>query len=114
MQKGKTKIVATIGPSTESEEMIRSLISKGLNVARLNTKHNEPAWHLNMIKKIRRISKEMGVRVGVLLDLQGPEIRANNYMNQSVQIKKGSTYFLTSKAAIPLACPVIIKSTAPS
>jgi pyruvate kinase len=96
MHKGKTKIVATIGPASESEEMIRSLISKGLDVARLNTKHNEPAWHLNMIKKIRRISKEMGKRIGVLLDLQGPEIRANNYMNQSVQIKKAMTYYLTS------------------
>src|SRR6185369_9241437 len=97
IEKGKTKIIATIGPASESEEIIRSLIAKGMDIARLNTKHNEPSWHLGMIKKIRKISSEMGIRVGVLLDLQGPEIRAENYMNQPVQIKKGEVYFLTSE-----------------
>ena len=96
-EKGKTKIIATLGPASESEEMIRSLILKGMDVARLNTKHNEPSWHMEMVKKIRKISNELGVRVGVLLDLQGPEIRAENYMNQPIQIKKGEVYFLTSE-----------------
>lgn len=97
MEKGKTKIIATIGPASEGEDMLRSLIAKGMDVARLNTKHNEPQWHLGMIKKIRRISKDMGVRTAILLDLQGPEIRAENYMSQPIQIKMGGLYFLTSK-----------------
>ena len=96
-EKGKTKIIATLGPASESEDMIRSLITKGMDIARLNTKHSDPTWHLGMVKKIRKISEEMGVRVGILLDLQGPEIRAENYMAQPVQIKKGEVYFLTSE-----------------
>ncbi len=98
IEKGKTKIIATLGPASESEEIIRSLIANGMDIARLNTKHNEPSWHLGMVKKIRQISAEMGVRIGILLDLQGPEIRAENYMNQPVQIKKGEVYFLTSES----------------
>jgi pyruvate kinase len=97
MEKGKTKIVATIGPASESEDMIRSLIAKGVDVARLNTKHNEPFWHMKMIGRIRRISKSMGMTVGILLDLQGPEIRAENFMAQPIKIIKGATYHLTSK-----------------
>lgn len=99
MEKGKTKIICTIGPASESEDMIRSLIARGMDVARLNTKHNEPFWHLAMIKKIRKISKSMGARVGILLDLQGPEIRAENYMNQPIQIKSGGKYYLTYKTS---------------
>lgn len=96
IEKGKTKIVATIGPASESEDMIRSLIAKGMDVARLNTKHNEPDWHLKMIKRIRKISKEMGVRVGILLDLQGPEIRCENYLEKTIEIIANETYYLTS------------------
>ncbi len=98
IEKGKTKIVATLGPASESEEMIRSLITKGMDIARLNTKHSDPEWHLGMVKKIRKISSEMGVRIGVLLDLQGPEIRAENYLNQPVQIFKDEIYLLVSTA----------------
>ncbi|HTK03538.1 MAG TPA: pyruvate kinase, partial [Alphaproteobacteria bacterium] len=97
IEKGKTKIIATIGPATESEEMLRSLITKGMDIARLNTKHSDPTWHLGMVKKIRKISEDMGVRIGVLLDLQGPEIRAENYQAQPIQVFKDQTYFLTSK-----------------
>ena len=95
-EKGKTKIIATLGPASESDEIIKTLIQRGMDVARLNTKHNEPSWHLGMVKKIRKISAEMGARVGILLDLQGPEIRAENYMGQPIQINKGGMYQLTS------------------
>lgn len=97
MEKGKTKIIATIGPATESEEMITSLIKKGMDVARLNTKHNEPSWHMSMVRRIRKISKKMGVRTGILLDLQGPEIRAENYLGRPVQIWKDTIFSLTTK-----------------
>jgi pyruvate kinase len=94
IEKGKTKIIGTIGPATESEEILRSLIIKGLDVARLNTKHNEPDWHLKMVKKIRKISQELDQRIGILLDLQGPEIRAQNYQNENVHLKEGEDYYL--------------------
>lgn len=98
MEKGKTKIIATIGPATESGDMIRSLIAKGMDVARLNTKHNEPEWHLMMIKRIRKISKEMGVKTGILLDLQGPEIRIENFNKTTVDLAKDSVYKLVCHA----------------
>lgn len=96
IEKGKTKIIATIGPASESPDMIRSLIAKGMDIARLNTKHNEPIWHLTLIKRIRKISKEMGVRIGILLDLQGPEIRAENFEGKPIEIKSLEKYYLTS------------------
>lgn len=115
MEKRKTKIIATLGPSSESEEMIRSLILKGMDVARLNTKHNEPAWHMEMIKKIRKVSKELGLRTGILLDLQGPEIRAESYMGLPVQIKKDESYSLISEMSsketeIHIPYPEVIES----
>lgn len=74
MQK-RTKIVATIGPATESEEMLQQLINAGMNVARFNTKHNEPTWHIERMERVRSVGHRMGKPVAVLVDLQGPEIR---------------------------------------
>jgi len=76
MQK-RTKIVATIGPATETEEVIEQLIEAGMNVARFNTKHGTPEWHLERIKRVKNVAKRMNVGIGILLDLQGPEIRIN-------------------------------------
>ena len=70
-----TKIVATIGPATETVETIRELIEAGMNVARFNTKHGTPEWHKERMERVRATSEEMGVPVAILLDLQGPEIR---------------------------------------
>lgn len=70
-----TKIVATIGPSSESEERVRELITLGVNVFRFNLKHNTLEWHGALIDEVRRISKDMGIPVGILIDMQGPEIR---------------------------------------
>nr|MBP9781204.1 pyruvate kinase [Candidatus Woesebacteria bacterium] len=66
-----TKIVATIGPATESEEIIEELIHAGMNVARFNTKHGTPEWHSERILRVKQVAKRMGVSIGVLLDLQG-------------------------------------------
>ena len=72
-----TKIVATIGPATESEEMIEKLILNGANVLRFNTKHNTPEWHQSVIARVKKIALKMQVSISTLLDLQGPEIRIN-------------------------------------
>src|SRR5579859_6183712 len=73
----KTKIVATIGPATESEAQIAALILAGMNVARLNTKHNDAAWHKTVAQRIRKVAGQLATPIGILLDLQGPEIRIN-------------------------------------
>lgn len=70
-----TKIIATIGPSCESPEMIANLINAGVNVFRFNFKHNSVEWHTQMLKRVASVAKKLKVRVGTLIDLQGPEIR---------------------------------------
>lgn len=90
----KTKIVATIGPASSGDDMLHSLITHGVNVMRLNTKHNEPGWHQEMIKRIRAISEGMHELVGILLDLQGPEIRVETFMGGDVKFQKDNLYIL--------------------
>jgi len=70
-----TKIIATIGPASDSEEKITSLIQKGVNVFRFNFKHNTVEWHADRIKRVNRIAHSLGVPIGTLIDLAGPEIR---------------------------------------
>ncbi|MBP9752056.1 MAG: pyruvate kinase [Candidatus Moranbacteria bacterium] len=70
-----TKIVATVGPSSESKDMLRALADTGVNVFRLNFSHGEHSWHREVINRIREVSRELGVPIGILADLQGPRIR---------------------------------------
>lgn len=70
-----TKIVATVGPSSESKDMLRALADTGVNVFRLNFSHGEHSWHAQVINSIREVSRELGVPLGILADLQGPRIR---------------------------------------
>ncbi len=71
----QTKIVATIGPASESKEMLRALVLAGMNVARLNFSHGEHAWHKEIINRLRELSHELRVPIGILADMQGPRIR---------------------------------------
>lgn len=84
-----TKIVATIGPATETEEVIEQLINAGMNVARFNTKHGTPEWHLERIKRVKAVAARMKVAVGILLDLQGPEIRINLPDQKNFDVAEG-------------------------
>jgi pyruvate kinase len=70
-----TKIVATIGPATESETMIEQLILAGMDVARFNTKHSTPEWHRVVVERVKSVAERLRKPVAILLDLQGPEIR---------------------------------------
>ena len=70
-----TKIVATIGPASEDEATIISLIKAGVDIFRFNLKHNSLAWHKSRIRRVKKQAKLLGKRVGILVDLQGPEIR---------------------------------------
>lgn len=81
-----TKIVATIGPATETEEIIEQLILNGMNVARFNTKHSTPEWHRERMQRVRTVSNKLKIPVAILLDLQGPEIRINTYNGQSFDV----------------------------
>lgn len=95
----KTKIVATIGPASNSRSMLGKLAAAGMNVARLNFSHGNYETHSEVIRTIRSISRMMSRPVGILLDLQGPKIRVGKLINnQPVRLKRNSTFSITSRA----------------
>ena len=95
-----TKVIATLGPASETEEVMKELILAGMNVARFNTKHGTPAWHLERIHRVKKVAKELDKAVGVLLDLQGPEIRIDLKDGGSFELEKdGETKFVVGEPA---------------
>lgn len=90
-----TKIVATLGPASDSEETIEKLIESGVNVFRFNTKHGTPEWHEERIKRVQRIADKLKKSIGILLDLQGPEIRLETFDKNPFPIKKDQLVRLT-------------------
>jgi len=82
-----TKIIATVGPSSDSEEKLTSLINHGVNIFRFNMKHNDLDWHREKIKLVKEIAKKIKIPIGVLIDLQGPEIRT--IVDDDIELKKG-------------------------
>ena len=85
----KTKIVCTIGPASESPEMLENLISAGMNVARLNFSHGSHEEHAIRIAAIRDASEKVGKPVGILLDTKGPEIRTHSMGNDELHLVTG-------------------------
>ena len=94
--KRRTKIVATIGPATQTEEIIIDLIKAGVTTFRLNFSHGDHKDHEERIKTIRKVSKKLNIDVGILQDLQGPKIRLGRFVDGPVKIKKGDKFTLTS------------------
>jgi len=88
----RTKIVATIGPASNSPEMIRKLIQAGMNVARLNFSHGSYEDHAKVIGFLRSISDEMDTPITLLQDLQGPKIRVGKLPGDQVELVKGSMF----------------------
>ena len=73
----RTKIICTIGPKTESEQMLKNLAENGMNIARINLSHGEREWHISIMQRIKKISKGSLFPIGLMLDTQGPEIRTS-------------------------------------
>ncbi len=92
-----TKIVATIGPASESEDKIAELILAGVNVFRFNFKHNKPEWHASRINRVRQVADQLGHSVGVLIDLQGPELRIEMNADE-IDLTSGEVIFLGQRA----------------
>ncbi len=85
----KTKIVCTIGPASESLEILEELVKAGMNVARLNFSHGNFEEHLVRIKRIRQVSEKLGQPIGIMLDTKGPEIRTHKMENGKIELTKG-------------------------
>jgi pyruvate kinase len=93
----RTKIVATIGPATESPERIRELVQAGATTFRLNFSHGDHSEHATRIATIRQVAHELGVHIGVLQDLQGPKIRLGRFEEGPITLSNGDHFSLTSK-----------------
>jgi len=92
----RTKIVCTIGPASDSEEMIAKLIAAGMDVARLNFSHGTPEYQRDLIHKIKRVRRAMNKPIAILQDLQGPKIRVGIIESGIVQLLPGSKFVLTA------------------
>ncbi len=91
-----TKIVATIGPATEDEAILTQLIEAGMNIARFNTKHSDPAWHNERIRRVKKVAQQLKQPVGVLFDLQGPEVRINLLGTDKFDVAKDQTVIFSA------------------
>ncbi len=95
----KTRIVATIGPASDSPEMIEKLLQAGMNVARLNFSHGDFSTHGRNIKRLRAASERTGIRLAIMADLPGPKIRIGE-MQQTVELQRGDDIVLTTEDMI--------------
>ncbi len=93
----KTKIVATIGPASESPEMLARLLRAGLNVARLNFSHGEFSHHAELIRRLREASRETGRRVAIMADLPGPKMRLGKIQPEPIRLTPGQKFTLTNE-----------------
>src|SRR6184192_2169737 len=91
-----TKIVCTIGPASDSEEMIAKLIAAGMNVARLNFSHGTPEYQRDLVRKVKRVRNALNKPVAILQDLQGPKIRIGIIDRGTVHLQPGQEFVLTS------------------
>ncbi len=92
----KTKIVCTIGPASDSEEVLRSLCLAGMNVARLNFSHGTHDEHLKRIELIRKVRKDLNLPIAIMLDTKGPEYRIGTFENGVISLKKGDNFTFTT------------------
>ncbi|MGD8188427.1 pyruvate kinase [Brevibacillus ginsengisoli] len=93
----KAKIVCTIGPASESVEMLKQMIEAGMNVARLNFSHGSHEEHAARIVNIRQACKETGKHIAILLDTKGPEIRTRDLTTDYVELVENNTIILTTE-----------------
>lgn len=93
----KTKIICTLGPSTDNEEVIKGLILAGMDVARFNFSHANYNEHLNRLRMIEKYREELKIPVATLMDTKGPEIRIGTFKEKKVQLKAGQLFTLTTR-----------------
>jgi len=96
----KTKVIATVGPASNTKEKLMQLIQAGVDVFRLNFSHGSHEDHLKVIRFVRELNQENGLNIGLLQDLQGPKIRTREVENNGVELRSGSELIITTEKII--------------
>jgi len=96
----KTKIICTIGPATESLEMMEALLRAGMNIARLNFSHGDFSSHGKIIKKLRTASEKTGQRLAIMADLPGPKMRIGELKEEPIELHSGDAFTLTTESIV--------------
>ncbi len=96
----KTKIVCTIGPASDSPEIIGKMLEAGMNIARLNFSHGDFAWHRNTINRLRAAAHSTGKRLTIMADLPGIKIRIGQLDEEPVELKEGDAFILTTNPVL--------------
>ena len=92
----KTKIICTIGPASESEEVLTAMCQAGMDTARLNFSHGTHEEHLQKIQTLKKVRTKLGIPLPIMLDTKGPEYRLGTFENHKIELKEGDTFILTS------------------
>ena len=93
----KTKIVCSIGPACNSEEIIEKMALNGMNVARFNMSHGTHESHKEMIDKVKKVREKLNLSIGIMIDTKGPEIRVKDFENGKIFLNAGDEFVLTTK-----------------
>ncbi|MBQ1333868.1 MAG: pyruvate kinase [Clostridia bacterium] len=93
----KTKIVATLGPSTDDADVLRSMLLEGVNVVRLNFSHGSHEEHKRRIDTVKALRRELNIPLAILLDTKGPEIRIGTFKDGKIELKAGDEFTLTTR-----------------
>ena len=96
----KTKVICTLGPAVNDEEMIRKLIRAGMDAARFNFSHGDHAEHLERLNKLKNVRDSMGRPVATILDTKGPEIRIKSFETKSIDLEAGASFTLTTRDVV--------------
>ena len=87
----KTKMIATIGPSSYKKDVIREILREGVDVVRINMSHSDFDFAQNVILNVRDLDRELGLSTGIMIDTRGPEIRIGTLEKNKIKLEKGKT-----------------------
>ena len=95
----RTKIIATLGPSTDDHQTMERLIKSGLDIARLNYSHGDQAEQSKRIQAVRTQARRIGKEITIIADLQGPKIRITKFINSKMELKNGAKFTIDDNRA---------------
>lgn len=95
----KTKIICTLGPSTDDPSILRQLMLSGMDVARINMSHQAHDAHRKRIAQVRELREELGLPIAILIDTKGPEIRLGEFSAPKVELRAGEPVHPDNHAA---------------